>query len=120
MIYSQLLQLFNQASLLLKSAFILALIVGLSAGTLSTVVSAADTDPSQEGAQVSQQSTININTADASTLAAGLTGIGPSRAQDIVRYRETYGPFASIEELAEVKGVGKSTIDKNRHVLTLE
>jgi competence protein ComEA len=65
-------------------------------------------------------STVNINAADAETLAAGLTGVGQSRAMDIVRYREAYGPFSSVDELAEVKGIGKSTLDKNRKLITLE
>ncbi|MEH6585981.1 MAG: ComEA family DNA-binding protein [Halioglobus sp.] len=64
--------------------------------------------------------TININTADASTLAAGLNGVGASRAEDIVRYREEFGAFTTVEQLAEVKGVGKSTLEKNRARITLE
>ena len=63
---------------------------------------------------------VNINSADAQTLASGLKGIGESRAMEIVRYREAYGPFASIDELAEVKGIGKSTLDSNRDVITLD
>ena len=63
---------------------------------------------------------VNINTADARTLAAGLTGVGPSRAEDIVRYREAFGPFTTVEQLAEVKGVGSSTLEKNRARITLD
>lgn len=63
---------------------------------------------------------VNINTADAQTLSAGLKGVGEVRAAEIVRYRETYGPFSSAEELEEVKGIGKSTLDMNRDVITLE
>lgn len=63
---------------------------------------------------------VNINTADAATLAAGLRGVGLSRAEDIIRYRETYGPFATVEELADVKGIGQATLDNNRAVITLE
>jgi competence protein ComEA len=63
---------------------------------------------------------VNINTADAQTLAANLKGIGEARAQEIVRYREAYGPFASADELMEVKGIGQSTLDMNRAVITLE
>ncbi len=73
-----------------------------------------------QGQQVSQQQNVNINTADAEALAAGLVGVGPSRAEEIVRYRQTYGPFASAEELMEVKGIGPSTLEKNRKVITLE
>ncbi len=63
---------------------------------------------------------VNINTADAPALAANLRGVGKSRAMEIVRYRESYGPFESVEELADVKGIGKSTLDINRSVITLE
>jgi competence protein ComEA len=63
---------------------------------------------------------VNINTADATTLSTMLTGVGPSKADAIVRYRETYGPFGSVEELAEVRGIGQSTLDRNRDRITLE
>ncbi|MFT4517943.1 MAG: competence protein ComEA [Halioglobus sp.] len=65
-------------------------------------------------------SIVNINTADAQTLAASLKGVGESRAEEIVRHREAYGPFASAEELTEVKGIGQSTLDVNRKLITLE
>jgi len=113
MVYSQLLQFYNQTALL-RSAFFIALILGLGPMIISTGAHA------QAKAEAAQQARVNINTADAQTLAAGLKGVGQSRAADIVRYRETYGPFTAVEELTEVKGVGKSTIEKNRHVLTLE
>jgi len=116
MIYSQLLQLYNQSALL-KGAFFLALIIGL--GPIMSGVPAYAQNPGSGGDGV-HSALVNINTADAKSLAAGLKGVGQSRAEDIVRYRETYGPFASVDELAEVKGVGKSTIEKNREVLTLE
>ena len=48
---------------------------------------------------------ININTADVETLDT-LDGIGPSRAQDIIDYREANGPFATIEEISNVSGIG--------------
>ena len=63
---------------------------------------------------------VNINTADAATLASALQGVGESRAQEIVRYRETYGPFVSIDELADVKGIGTATVERNRPHITLE
>jgi competence protein ComEA len=74
----------------------------------------------QQAATASAVATVNINSADAETLAARLNGVGQSRAMEIVRYREAYGPFSKVEELAEVKGIGKSTLDKNRTVITLE
>ncbi|RYD87334.1 MAG: helix-hairpin-helix domain-containing protein [Sphingomonadales bacterium] len=57
---------------------------------------------------------ININTADAATLARDLKGIGLKRAQAIVDYRSKNGPFRSADELALVKGIGKRAIDANR------
>ena len=90
------------------------LVTGLSSLGMGTQAFA------QDKGSAAQHAIININSADAQSIAAGLKGVGASRAEAIVRYRETYGPFASLEELAEVKGVGKSTVDKNRKVLTLE
>lgn len=63
---------------------------------------------------------VNINTADAATLALKLRGVGQSRAQEIVRHREAFGPFASPDELMEVKGIGQSTLEQNRSRITLE
>lgn len=91
-----------------------ALLLGLNPVLTSNDVHAKD--PTPAAAVMS----VNINNADAQTLAAGLKGVGLSRAKEIVRYRETYGPFASVDELEEVKGVGLSTIEKNRALLTLD
>lgn len=71
-----------------------------------------------EGAAVA--TTVNINKADAETLAAVLVGVGHSRAEDIIRYREQYGPFTTVEQLAEVKGIGNSTLEKNRAAIKLD
>ena len=56
---------------------------------------------------------VNINTADAATLAEELTGIGESRAQAIVAYREKNGAFTSAEGLTGVKGVTARIIELN-------
>ncbi|WP_460139902.1 ComEA family DNA-binding protein [Pseudomonas sp. S2_E01] len=60
---------------------------------------------------------IDLNQADASTLQRELTGIGEAKAKAIVAYRDANGPFASVDELLEVKGIGKSILDKNREKL---
>lgn len=49
---------------------------------------------------------VNINTASESELVS-LDGIGPSKAENIIEYRETHGGFSSIEEIMNVKGIGK-------------
>jgi len=63
---------------------------------------------------------VNINTASAEQIAEALNGIGLSKAEDIVRYREENGPFAHIDELVNVKGVGLRTVDKNRDLIVLQ
>jgi competence protein ComEA len=57
---------------------------------------------------------VNINTADAGTLAKELDGIGPARAQAIVEYREKNGAFKSPEDLLKVSGIGQRVLDQNR------
>ncbi len=57
---------------------------------------------------------IDINSADASTLASAITGVGESKAISIVEYRDANGPFASVDDLSNVKGIGMKTVDKSR------
>ncbi len=57
---------------------------------------------------------VNVNTADAETIAAALTGIGLVRAQAIVEYREAHGPFETLDDLLEVSGIGPRVLDMNR------
>jgi competence protein ComEA len=64
--------------------------------------------------------TVNINTADASTLATALDGVGAARAKAIVEYREAHGPFKSVDDLAQVKGIGEHVLDANRARLTVK
>ena len=63
---------------------------------------------------------VNINTATARELAEALNGIGVSKAEAIVRYRTQFGPFGSIEELTEVRGIGAATVERNRSLLRLQ
>lgn len=70
-------------------------------------------------ASVAYSGQVNINQADASTLASELSGIGDKKAQEIVDYRLKNGPFSSIDDLQKVKGISVKTIEKNRQNLTL-
>lgn len=63
---------------------------------------------------------VNINTADETALAASLKGVGEARAKAIVAYRQEHGPFKSIEELSEVKGIGNAVIEDNRTNILLK
>lgn len=64
--------------------------------------------------------TVNINTADAETIAANLTGVGPARAEAIIAYRDANGAFASVDELTNVSGVGPATVDANRDRIAVD
>jgi len=55
---------------------------------------------------------VNINLADSKTIASSLTGIGPSKAEAIVEYRSENGPFKSIEDIKNVKGIGSKVFEK--------
>jgi competence protein ComEA len=57
---------------------------------------------------------VDINTADAATIAKELQGIGLSKAQDIVQYREKNGAFKSADDLRKIKGIGAKTLERNR------
>jgi competence protein ComEA len=68
-------------------------------------------------ASVAQAGPVDINTADAETLAAELVGIGPALAQAIVEDRAKNGRFASPEDLARVSGVGMRIVENNREFI---
>jgi len=57
---------------------------------------------------------VDINSADADTLALALDGVGITRAEAIVAYREEHGPFMRIEDLQQVSGIGPATLERNR------
>ncbi len=57
---------------------------------------------------------VNINTASASQIAEALNGIGLSKAQAIVDYREAYGLFSRADEIVFVRGIGDSTYENNK------
>jgi competence protein ComEA len=57
---------------------------------------------------------VNVNTADAKTLARELQGIGMAKAEAIIAHREKNGPFKSTDDLVKVKGLGKKLVDQNK------
>jgi competence protein ComEA len=86
----------------------------LLAAMLAVGTPALANDPAGEEAMVTS---IDINTATQEQLAL-LTGVGPAKAAAIVEYRENNGPFASVDDLAKVSGIGLATVEKNRHLLS--
>ena len=70
--------------------------------------------PEEEGASV-----VNINTASAEEFVA-LEGIGDKTAQNIVEYRDANGPFAAIEDIKNVKGIGDKKFEKIKENIAVE
>ncbi|RDS84737.1 helix-hairpin-helix domain-containing protein [Dyella monticola] len=62
---------------------------------------------------------VNVNTADAETIAKSLDGIGLAKAKAIVAFRDEHGPFKSVDDLAQVKGVGPATLQRNHDAILL-
>jgi competence protein ComEA len=67
--------------------------------------------------QPMQTGKVDLNSADATTLQRELAGVGEAKAKAIVAYRDSNGPFASLDELLEVKGIGKAILERNREKL---
>lgn len=97
-----------------------ALTLCLTLLSLSVAAFAADEDMSETVAMVEQQVVmVNINEADAEMLSDLLIGIGPSKAQAIIAYRLENGPFTTVEELTNVRGIGMATVEKNAAIIEL-
>ena len=66
-----------------------------------------------------EEERVDVNTADAETIAQVLVGVGQSKAEAIVAYREENGRFEDLEELARVRGIGEATIKRNESRISL-
>jgi competence protein ComEA len=90
-------------------------LIALCVASLLTLHSPAWAQTEPRPAEVAEARTqVDINTADAETLAMALEGIGIAKAREIVAYREQNGEFKSVEDLEQVKGIGPATIARNR------
>jgi competence protein ComEA len=78
----------------------------------------APTPPPVSGGEAAADTTalIDINTASAGELEA-LPNVGPATARSIVEYRDVYGPFAAIEEIMNVTGIGPATFEEIRNLI---
>ena len=63
---------------------------------------------------------ININTADAQSIATSLSGIGEYKAQAIIHYRQKNGLFKKAIDIVKVKGIGRATYNKNKSDILLQ
>ncbi|ELQ09798.1 ComEA family DNA-binding protein [Pseudomonas trivialis] len=103
------------------SSLVFALLTSLSAATTAapSIKPEAPTPISAQMMKAEQSAKVNLNAADAETLRRDLFGIGAAKAKAIVAYRDTNGPFTAIDELLEVKGIGKALLEKNRERLVI-
>lgn len=72
--------------------------------------------PSQ---QETEQSLVNLNTADEAALQT-ISGIGPAKAKTIIQHRTDNGPFQSIDDLKNVSGFGEKTVERLRPLVTVQ
>jgi competence protein ComEA len=70
-----------------------------------------------DGAPASPGTPVDLNTADAQQLDS-LPGVGPSTAEAIIAHRDEHGPFRSVEELLDVRGIGEAKLDALRDLVT--
>ena len=70
-------------------------------------------------ATIAMASTLNINTATTAQLET-LSGIGATKAQTIVAYRDHNGLFETVDDLTQVKGIGSKTVEKLRNEITVK
>ncbi|MFR9704677.1 ComEA family DNA-binding protein [Aeromonas sanarellii] len=105
-----------------------ALVAALLLGCLPLLtqpVLAADKPATKPAATVATVATtteagkINLNTASADELAS-LKGIGEKKAQAIVDHREKQGKFTSVDQLADVSGIGPATLEANRDMIIVK
>ncbi len=102
----------------------LSLMLVLSSSALMMSVTPAQAQTTQptaaQQAAVTVQNQVNINTADAETLALALDGVGMAKAQDIIAHREQHGSFKTVDDLQNVRGIGKATLERNRERIVVE
>ena len=108
----------------MRTGYFYSLVFALLTSASIAAIAAPTTEPEAakaplmlDAAAKAQTTKVDLNGADAPTLQRELSGIGEAKAKAIVAYRESNGPFSSVDELLEVKGIGKAILDKNREKL---
>lgn len=94
----------------------------LLAGLTATLPAIAESTPANATETATAETVIllvDINKDSAEKMSDLLNGVGPKKALAIVEYREANGPFLSADELANVPGIGPSTVNKNRDAIVV-
>ena len=103
-----------------KNIFLIGFCLAVFLLFFGSQLSHADESPGDTSSLIASSGKININEADANLIAQTLKGVGLKKAEAIVAYRQTYGDFANIHELAEVRGIGTATLEKNAHLIAID
>ena len=100
----------------LLSVFV-AVIIAMGFGGTAFAAEETATQPAAKTVQVMEK--VNLNSADAETLANSLYRVGMKKAEAIIAWRNTNGKFTSVEQLLEIKGIGEAILAANRDRLIL-
>lgn len=95
-------------------AVVMSLLLALSLPALAVEVEAV-----KVAAKTQTENRINLNTADVTQLQE-LKGVGPKTAEAIVQWRDSQGPFTSVDQLLAIKGIGEKTLAKMRDSLVVQ
>ena len=85
---------------------------------LQEIVADGQEEALREGSIKKKIEIINVNTTKKDELII-LPNVGPVTAERIIRFREDFGMFKSIDDLTRVKGIGPKTLDKLRKYVTI-
>ena len=99
-------------------AFICAVMMFTVAGHVFAAEKSIEGQAVEQAAVEEAAGKIDLNSADSQMLAQ-LPGIGLKKAEMITAYREANGPFKSVDELLEVKGIGPKVLEKLKPLITL-
>src|SRR4051812_16222363 len=103
---------------LLRAVICFFAVFSFSLPVFATTPEAASASQTAQSGAAKTGNPVNINSADAQTIVnAHIKGIGKKRAEAIVAYRQQHGPFKSVDDLKNIKGISKSAIEENRNRL---
>ena len=94
-----------------------AIIIAFGFAGTATAAEKTNTNASSESVQMIEK--VDLNKADAETLANSLHRVGLKKAEAIVAWRKANGKFTSVEQLIEVKGIGEAIVAANRDRIIL-